>query len=137
MRILIFGAGSSMGVEYPSADALIPAVGRFVEEYSDPILKAYWQRWDSWRTNSELPKRIVFNPNPEVVLSLPDLYEAATKAADEAEMHEVLEKYRAGNLTEEELRNHEEYYKSEERKRLEEARRARIGLACTPKTPPK
>jgi hypothetical protein len=128
MRILILGAGSSMPAEYPSADALIPAVGKFVEENPDALLKEYWRRWDSWRSNTELPAKIVFNPNPEVVLSLPDLYEAATKSADLAEMHEVLEKYRAGNLTEEELRDHEKYYKSEERKRSEEVQRARIGF---------
>jgi len=128
MRILIFGAGSSMSAGYPSANALIPAVGNFVEEWSDATLKEYWRRWDSWRTNTELPKRIVFNPNPEVVLSLPDLYEAATRFADEAEMHDVLEKHRAGKLTEEELRNHKEYYKSEERKRVDEVWLARVGF---------
>jgi len=89
MRILILGAGASRPAEYPSADALIPAVGKFVEEYPDAILREYCQRWDSWRSNTELPKRIVFNPNPEVVLSLPDLYEAAARSADQAEMHKV------------------------------------------------
>src|ERR1700674_2875933 len=78
--------------------------------------------------NIRLIARIVFNPNPEVVLSLPDLYEAAARSADEAEMHKVLEKLRADNVTEEDLHNHEEYFKSEGRKRFEEARRARIGF---------
>jgi hypothetical protein len=128
MRILILGAGSSIPADYPSANALIPAVGKYVEENPEGFLKEYWQRWDSWRSNTELPKRIVYSPNPEVVLSLPDLYEAATASADETKVHEVLEKCRTGNVTEEDFRNLKEYYKSEERKALGEARLARIGF---------
>ncbi len=128
MRILIFGAGASRSADYPSADMLIPTIGKFVEDYSDRILKEYWERWDSWRRNNEFLKRVVFNPNPEVVLSLADLYEAASRAADEAEMHVAMEKWRAGGLTEEEFLRYQEYWKSEERKRLEEGRLARIGF---------
>jgi hypothetical protein len=128
MRILILGAGSSMPADYPPANALIPAVGKNVEENPEGSLKGYWQQWDSWRSNTKLPKGIVFNPNPEVVLSLPDLYEAAVRSADEAEVHSVIEKWRANDATEEDSRKLEEYYQSEERKTFEDALLARSGF---------
>ncbi len=128
MRILIFGAGSSIPAACPSANELIPTIETFVEEYSDVMLKEYWQRWDSWRRNNEPLNQIVFNPNPEIVLSLADLYEAANIAADEAAMHSALEKSRAGELTEADFRAYEAHWKDEGRKRLEEGRLARIGF---------
>ncbi len=128
MRILVFGAGASIPASYPAADALIPSIGTFVEEYSDSTLKQYWDRWDSWRRNNESLRRIVFNPNPEVVLSLADLYETAIKTADEAAMHMALEKSRSGELTEADLRVYEEQWKDEGRKRLEEGTLARVGF---------
>jgi hypothetical protein len=128
MRILIFGAGASIPASYPAADALIPTIGEFVEEFSDSTLKRYWNRWDSWRRNNKSLKRIVFNPNPEVVLSLADLYETATKAADEAAMHTALEKWRSGKLTKAALRAYEKQWKDEGRKRLLKGGLARIGF---------
>jgi len=128
MKILIFGAGASIPASYPSADALIPTIGKFVEEYSDTMLKEYWNRWDSWRRNNQSLKQIVFNPNPEVVLSLADLYEAASKAADETALRTALEEWRSGDLTEADYRAYEDYWKDEGRKRLEGGRLARIGF---------
>jgi hypothetical protein len=128
MRILIFGAGASTPANYPLADALIPTVSKFVEGHSDAILKQYWARWDTWRRNNEFLKGIIFNPNPEVVLSLADLYETASRVADESAMRVALEKSRSGELTEAEFAAYQKYWKAEERKRLEEGRLARIGF---------
>jgi hypothetical protein len=63
-----------------------------------------------------------------VVLSLADLYEAASKAADEAALRAALEKWRSGELTEQDFRAYEEYRKDEGRKRLGGGRLARIAF---------
>jgi len=57
---------------------LIATIEDFIQVDSEVMLRAYWRRWTSWRDNSGgIIKELLSNPNPEVVLSLSDLYEAA------------------------------------------------------------
>lgn len=128
MRILIFGAGASIPARYPSAEALIPTVGQFVEKSHDNLLKKYWERWDSWRRSHESLKILMFNPNPEVVLSLVDLCEAAYTNSDHAQIRAALEKCKTGQFTEQDELEYQRWWKSPERKSLEEATLARDGF---------
>jgi len=129
VQVLILGAGASKPAGYPVAGELISAIEEFVRADREILLKNYWDRWTSWRNSAQgIVKELLSNPNPEVVLSLPDLYEAALHAADIDQLQKVHRKWKAGEITEEDLRRHEEYYQTQEHKELSAARSALIGL---------
>ena len=66
----------------------------------------------------ELKKKLLSNPNLEVVFSLPDLYEAALQADDIEQRTRALKKWKTNGLTEEELREYQDYWRSQERNKL-------------------
>jgi hypothetical protein len=128
MRVLLFGAGSSMRAGYPLASELISATEEFVHSEREVMRRTYWNRWDSWRRNAEgIVKELLYSSNPEVVLSVPDLYEAALQAGDIEQWTKALKKWKAEGLTEEELREHQDHWRSQERKKLSEAHLAPRG----------
>ena len=121
MRVLIFGAGASKPAGYPVAGKLIPAIEKFVEGEREVMLKRYWERWDSWRKNTRgILREIAFNPNPEVVLSLPDLYETALRATSDEHLGRALRNWKAGQLSQEDERRYKDYLTSHEHKELSE-----------------
>ena len=132
MRVLLLGAGASKPAGYPLASELISATEEFVHGEREVMLHTYWNRWDSWRLNAEgIERKLLSNPNPEVVFSLPDLYEAALQADDFEQWTRALKKWKTDGLTEEELREYQDYWRSQERKKLTEAQRALGGfLEC-------
>jgi hypothetical protein len=132
MRVLLLGAGASKPAGYPLAVELISATEEFVHGAREVMLRTYWNRWDSWRHNAEgIEWKLLSNPNPEVVFSLPDLYEAALQADDIEQWTRALKKWKTDGLTEEELREYQDYWRSQERKKLTEAQRALGGfLEC-------
>lgn len=123
MRVLIFGA--SLSAKYPAATSLIPTVSQFVSEYSDDSLSKSWGIWDSWCNGSGAPKGIALNPNPEVVLSLVDLYEAARQGADLDAISTVLRRLRSESLTDVDLEKYERLLKDPSRHALVRAEVAR------------
>jgi hypothetical protein len=132
MRVLIFGAGASKPAGYPVVSNMVPAVEEFVSRDGETMLRAYWDRWRSWRDAADgVIRELLSNPNPEVVLSLPDLYETALKASNEDQLRRVISKWQRGELTEEDERRYKAYFESESHKRLLAARPALIGfLEC-------
>jgi hypothetical protein len=96
------------------------------------MLRTYWDRWRSWRDAADgVIKELLSNPDPEVVLSLPDLYETALNAANEDQLRRVISKWKRGELTEEEERQYKAYFEPERHKKLLAARPALIGfLEC-------
>ena len=84
MRVLIFGAGASKSAGYPLANALLDRVGESASESSSIQFSDAWKAWESFR-EQRVPRSlrlIAYNSNPEVVLSLPDLYHLATESED-------------------------------------------------------
>ena len=121
---LIFGAGASKKARYPLASELISTVEKFV--LGSPTLTKDWERWSSWRNNAcGIVKELLSNPNPEVVLSLPDLYEAALQAAAPANLGKVLADTKAGDL--EQFKQLKKYYDGKY-KELDEAHGALSGF---------
>ena len=96
------------------------------------MLTAYWKRWSSWRNSAEgIVKELLFSPNPEIVLSLPDLYEAALNIDTLERLRGVSDQWKAGELTEENFRKYKERFRSKEHKKLREGKAAlRDFLEC-------
>jgi hypothetical protein len=83
MRIYLFGAGASFKAGYPLAKTLVKAIE--AEARNSPItnLSRAWVEWQKVRdTSSRIAKYLLYNSNPEVVLSLPELCEAARESED-------------------------------------------------------
>jgi hypothetical protein len=83
MRVYLFGAGASFKAGYPLAKNLIKEIE--TEARNSPIanLSSAWAEWQKLRdTSSGVAKYLLSNSNPEVVLSLPDLCEAARESED-------------------------------------------------------
>ena len=81
MRVYLFGAGASFKAGYPLAKNLIKEIE--TEARDSPIvnLSSAWAEWQKLRdTSSGVAKYLLSNSNPEVVLSLPDLCEAARES---------------------------------------------------------
>lgn len=132
MQVLIFGAGASRPAGYPLSCELISTIEEFVRAEPEVMLRLYWDRWNSWRHNADgIIRELLSSPDPEVVLSLPDLYETALQAANIQQLRNARNKWEAGELSEEDLRKYEEYWKSEAHKKLSAGRQALIGfLEC-------
>jgi hypothetical protein len=126
MRVLIFGAGASRPACYPLASELISATEQFVKAHPrEQPLNNDWECWNSWRNSAEdtVVKDLLFSPNPEIVLSLPDLYAAALQASSLEYLKGVHAKLERGEATGEDLRNYAERLKSEEHKSSERRER--------------
>lgn len=83
MKLLILGAGASKCAGYPLAGELISEIKREAETGSRFFgnFTSAWNQWESSVQRSEgLVRLLLRNPNPEVVLSVPDLFEAAWDA---------------------------------------------------------
>ena len=87
MRVLIFGAGASKRAGYPLANELLDRVGESASESSSIQFRDAWQAWESFRESVPASLRLIaYNSNPEVVLSLPDLYHLAVESEDDQQL---------------------------------------------------
>jgi len=126
-RILFLGAGASIAASYPPTAKLLSSLAA---DAASSSLVQYRDAWTAWRTyldNAPAWLRLVLeNPNPEVALSLPDLFDLAVAEQDEHRFTTPLRQ-----LDEKGVDLHaelEDYYDSEEREALVLARRARLRL---------
>lgn len=83
MRVLLLGAGASFEAGYPLAGSLINEIER---EARDSVVQNFSDAWAAWQklreSSSGVARYLLGNPNPEVVLSLPDLCEVARESED-------------------------------------------------------
>ncbi|MFZ0887251.1 MAG: hypothetical protein WA005_02260 [Candidatus Binataceae bacterium] len=83
MHVLMLGAGASKCAGYPLANELVSEIRREAETGS----RFFWNftnAWNTWESSVNrsrgLLRLLLRNPNPEVVLSVPDLFKAAWDA---------------------------------------------------------
>jgi hypothetical protein len=142
VKVLWIGAGGAIKAGYPSAIDLLPrieevATAAVVEEG----VRAAWQRFATFRNDATGTERtLLWSANPEVVLSVPDLLEAA-RDADDARIESTLvlpavlalteARGRGSAAPETAVQPHEAIemeYERAERRRLSEAPHARDAL---------
>jgi hypothetical protein len=115
MRILLFGAGTSLKAGYPRAANLISEIEKEARDSVVVNLSTAWAEWQRVRDESSgLAGYLLRNPNPEVVLSLPDLCDIATESED----REAWEAIRTGSNRRRDVWDH---LKSEERRLADQA----------------
>ena len=76
MRVLVLGAGASIGAGYPNAEKLLDTLKRDAEQSRNIQLKDAWAHWE--RVVSKAPEEVrplLTARNPEIVLSFLDLCE--------------------------------------------------------------
>lgn len=114
-RLLILGAGASKKAGYPLANELLAELAREAE--ADENYKDTWGVWVQFL--AELPEELALlgkTANPEIILSLIDLFGLALDCADEDRMKKAF----CGALAENELAEH---YDSKERQFVLKARK--------------
>jgi hypothetical protein len=93
MRVFLFGARASFKAGYPLAKNLIGEIENEARASVITNLSPAWAEWQKFRENcTGLAGYLLGNSNPEVVLSLPDLCEAA-KDYEDGEAFAKSEKY--------------------------------------------
>jgi hypothetical protein len=81
MHVLLLGAGASKCAGYPLASELVSEVKREAEATPLWNFTNAWKQWEeSVKRSRGLLRLLLCNPNPEVVLSVPDLFDAAWNA---------------------------------------------------------
>jgi hypothetical protein len=83
MRVILLGAGASKCAGYPLAGELISELKREAQTNSTHFrnFSEAWKTWeDAVNRAKGLLQLLLTSPNPEVVLSVPDLFEAAFDA---------------------------------------------------------
>ena len=124
MRVLIVGAGASKEAGYPLASNLMTAIGTEMTQSSVNDRTA-WDAWDQYRRSiSGHLGAILDCPNPEVTLSLLDLYEQALKANDDEWLEARLRQARDTGTAE----PYDGHYESADREELEKGTVARNRL---------
>jgi hypothetical protein len=84
MKVLLLGAGASKAAGYPSTKELMQTIGNEVANSGNTLLDAAWEKWKHLRarvTEGRI-KTMLDSTNPEVFLSLIDLYQAALAEKD-------------------------------------------------------
>ncbi len=123
MRVFLFGAGASFKAGYPLAKNLINEIEKEARDSVIENLSRAWAEWQRLRDNSSgLASYLLGNPNPEVVLSLPDLCEVARDSEDRGAFAKARQVLEAGSDDPGEIWDH---LKSEGRKLANDAVAAR------------
>lgn len=124
MKVLILGAGASVTAGYPLSAQLINAVGKHVEQSSSMQYRADWEQWEKYRAQTDgLIRSLVYSANPEVALSVPDLFEAAIAAEDQRQFDHAKAQYEEN--PDEPLTDYDNYFDSPIRNELRKAVAAR------------
>ncbi len=124
MKVLVLGAGASRAAGYPLASELMEAIEREAASAREVMLKNAWEAWDQFRQSATGHLRtLLFSPNPEVILSVPDLCEVARDAEDAQVWRLLKEASERGAENEADRIN--EWWKSLERDQLTTAINAR------------
>jgi hypothetical protein len=133
MKILWLGAGASISAGYPATGSLLSEIGRAIGDGADVMTEEAWQRFCEFRESATGIERFILkSPNPEIVLTYPDLLVAALDAdneAIEADTRLMARRMKEGTAEHSELTaaaaEYSARYNSSERVPLENARSAR------------
>lgn len=129
--MIILGAGASRAAGYPLAQHLIGAIEKEAQQSCFVNLRTAWKEWLAYRNGVEgFLKLLVYSSNPEVVLSVPDLFEIAIETED-AHQFEIA-KAQFEQSPDEPLKNYENYFESAHRSQLQEAVFARRRFRSAP-----
>ena len=83
MKVLLLGAGASKCAGYPLTKDLMQAIGQEAIDSRALHLKDAWNKWKHLRETAPDRLSLMLNsPNPEICLSLLDLYELALAEQD-------------------------------------------------------
>jgi hypothetical protein len=124
MNMLLLGAGASKAAGYPLAAELMDVIQAEAATSREVMLRGAWEEWDSFRRGvNGAHGLLIRNPNPEIVLSLLDLYEIALTAMDEQELRRGVRGEREGAPNAVEV--YERYLNSPHREEIEAGIRAR------------
>src|SRR6266700_1889701 len=94
-RIVLLGAGASRAAGYPLASELLASLEREGTNTALWNLKTAWEGWCAFRDNLPEPRQLIARSgNPEIVLTLPDLFEAAADYEDQARTAEAVQAFR-------------------------------------------
>ena len=92
MKVLFLGAGASVPSGYPSGASLMGTLEKEMSACANVVLREDWKRFDEYRRNGEgLVGYVLKHPNPELALSLLDLY-VATLDEDSFDAYQNLDK---------------------------------------------
>jgi hypothetical protein len=120
MNVILLGAGASLTAGYPLARDLIDTVGREASASRLANYSTSWAEWQEYRNEtSGLLRSLLYSPNPEVVLSVPDLFEAAIVAEDQAKFKRACNQFETD--PEGSVANYKAYLDSEARTQLHKA----------------
>lgn len=118
------GAGASCEAGYPLALNLMDSIRDEAIASHDPNYSKAWDIWDKYRRSTGgIIKSLINSPNPEVVLSVPDLFEIALTDEDQRQFENAARK--PDEQADEALNEYDEYLKSETREQKQEAIYAR------------
>ena len=125
MKVLLLGAGASWAAGYPLASELIAAIKREASKTRNVMLGRAWSTWENYRNGANGQMRTLLSSvNPEVILSIPDLCEAAQSAEDLATFQRVRTAFDRG-ADDAEIDQINRYWNSPERASLTDAIAAR------------
>lgn len=125
--VLILGAGASWRAGYPTAQELLPRIREQASTSSSVQFRDAWNQWEAFLQALPPTLEVIRDcSNPEIVLSLPDLFDAAAEFEDEfrtgGAIHQLQQ---TGEST---LEGLQAYFASAGREILSEARAARARL---------
>lgn len=130
MRVILLGAGASHAAGYPLTAGLMQTLAELADQSASVQLRESWQTWQDFLDS--LPRElelIARNSNPEIVLSLPDLFTLAVEQEDRHRQATAMQVYRTGG--EAPIEDLERYFNSAERDALQMAARGRARfLSC-------
>jgi hypothetical protein len=125
--VLILGAGASRPAGYPTAEELLPKIKEEASRSGSCQFRDAWDQWESFLSTLPPELELIRScSNPEIVLSLPDLFDVTAEFEDDSRTIRASHHFReTGKSTAEEL---EAYFSSAGRDFLGEARVARARL---------
>lgn len=107
MKIVILGAGASHAAGYPLTSSLLPELEKMMVSTPNIVVKDAWHRFSNFREEAKgVIKRILSSTNPEVVLSLIDLYTETRKNEEQdfyTAMGKVYKQIKSGSESSEQL----------------------------------
>lgn len=127
VSVLILGAGASRRAGYPTAQDLLSEIRTEASHSESCQYRSAWQAWEAYCEALPPGLEVVRHcSNPEIVLSLPDLFAAAADFEDEFRTLRAGNHFqKTGEGTADDL---QEYFSSKGRKLLGEAKAARARL---------